>query len=116
MALAAPGGVDHVRAVRGGVENRADPVRGRPVALCIEELERHQADTGAVDPRDADPVVADRSDRAGDVRAVAVVVGRVAVAVGVVPATPVVDVAVSVVVDPVRSAARAALAGVRPHP
>ena len=54
-----------------------------------------------VDARDADAVVAERADRAGDVRAVAVVVDRVVVVVDEVPAAEVVDVAVAVVVDAV---------------
>jgi hypothetical protein len=49
------------------------------------------------------------------VRAVAVIVERVVVLVDEVPAAPVVDVAVAVVVDAVRPAARAVLALVDPR-
>src|SRR5881398_2462643 len=68
-----------------------------------------------VDPGDAGPVVARGADRACDMRGVAVVVHRIVVAVREVPAPPVVDVAVPVVVDAVRTAAGAVLTGVDLH-
>jgi len=59
-------------------------------------------------------VVPDRADRAGDVRSVSLVVGGVVVAVDEVPASPVVDVAVPVVVDVVAATTHAVLSGIDP--
>ena len=106
--------VEHVGAVRGRVEDGADGVRGRPGPVAAEELQAHQADV-PVHADDADAVVADRADRAGDVRPVPLVVCRVVVAVDEVPAAPVVDVAVAVVVDVIRATAAAVLSGVDPR-
>ena len=71
-----------------------------PAAVGVQELEGHDLDV-PVDAGDADAVVAHGADGAGDVRAVAVVVHRVAVVVDEVVAVDVVDVAVAVVVDAV---------------
>ena len=69
-------------------------------AVGVEDPQRHHL-ARVRDADDADAVVADRGDRARDVRAVAVgVVGQVVV-VDEVPAVHVVDVAVAVVVDAV---------------
>ena len=106
--------VEDVGTVRSRVEDGADGVRGRAGSVAAEELQAHQADV-PVHADDADTVVSDRTDRAGDVRPVPLVVCRVVVAVDEVPAAPVVDVAVSVVVDVIRAAAVAVLSGVDPR-
>jgi hypothetical protein len=90
---------------------------GQPVGPA--DAQRHQLRL-PVDARNADPVVADRPDRAGDVAAVPVLVGGVVVVVEEVPAPPVVDQEVAVVVDVVRLLVTAlvvlaGLAGVRPQ-
>ena len=95
------------------VEDRADCVVCGSLAVRADELQRHDLDV-PVDADDARPVVADRSDRPGDVRPVAVVVGRVIVVVHEVPAMDVVDVAVGIVVDPVVFAAWAGLSRIGP--
>ena len=75
----APAVVQHpdVRARRGRGLNdeldRVDRVGDRPRAVGGQRFHRHHAG-GPVHPRHADVVVADGADRAGDVRAVAVVV------------------------------------------
>ena len=106
--------VEHIGTVRSRVEDRADCICGRPGSVAAEELQPHQADV-PVHADDADTVVSDRADRAGDMRPVPLVVCRVVVAVDEVPAAPVVDVAVSVVVDAVRATTRAVLSGVDPR-
>jgi hypothetical protein len=111
--LSAPGVVRDDRAHAGCVENRPNRVVGRPLAVRGDELERHDLDV-PVHARDADSVVSPGADRPRDVRPVTVVVGRVVVVVDEIPTMDVVDVAVAVVVDPVRGAARAGFAGVRP--
>src|SRR5262249_30450271 len=68
-----------------------------PRAAGVEVLDRHQADV-PVHPDHPDAVVADGPDRAGRVRAVAVVVHRVVVVVGEVPAEEVVPETVAVAV------------------
>ena len=68
-----------------------------------QELARHETD-GPVDADDADVIVPDRPDRAGHVRAVAVVVHGVGIAVDGVDPEAVVGVAVAVVVGPVAAA------------
>ena len=113
VTAAGPGVVHHVGAVLGRVQHRADRVGGGARTLRIQELDRHDPHV-PVHAGDAEAVVARRADRAGDVRAVAVVVHRVVVAVHEVPAAPVVDVAVVVVVDAVAAAAAAVLARVDP--
>ena len=110
---AAPGVVHDRDALRACVEDRADGVLGRPGSTRVEELERHDRAVPG-DAGHADAVVAGRGDRPRDVRSVAVVVRRVVVVVHEVPAAPVVDVAVAVVVEAVRPAARAVLALVDP--
>ena len=83
-----------------GVVEAPDGVARRAAAVGAEELQGHDLDV-PVDAGDADAVVAHGADRAGDVRAVAVVVQRVAVVVDEVVAVDVIDEAVAVVVDPV---------------
>src|SRR5262249_44521471 len=83
-------------------------------AVGADELERHQPHHRA-DAGHAAAVSGDRADDAGHVRAVAVVVRWGVVVVGEVPAPPVVDVAVVVVVDAVVAAARAVLPRVDPE-
>ena len=113
VVAAGPRVVRHVGALLRGVQHGADRVRIRPGALGVEELDGHDPHV-PVHAADSDAVVPGRADRAGDVRPVAVVVHRVVVIVHEVPAAPVVDVAVVVVVDPVRPAAAAVLARVDP--
>ena len=81
-----------------------------PDPLALEELERHDLHV-PVHSRDADAVVADRPDRAGDVRAVAVVVHAGCCRRRRNPSRAVVDEAVAVVVDAVGGEF---FAGVRP--
>ena len=78
---------------RGDVVDRA-------AAVGAEHADDHQPGAPG-DAGDPDAVVAAGADDAGDVRAVAVLVGRVAVAGDEVVAVDVVDEAVAVVVDPV---------------
>ena len=82
----------------GRVVERRDGRRRRSRPSCAQELQAHDLDV-PVDARHADRVVPDRADRAGHVRAVAVVVDRIAVVVDEVVAVDVVDVPVAVVVD-----------------
>ena len=111
--VAAPRVAEDRDALRPRVEDGADRVGRRPRPVGGEELERHDLRA----PRDAghpEAVVACGGDRSGDVRAVAVVVGRIVVAVHEVPPAPVVDVAVAVIVEAVRPAAGAVLARIDP--
>ena len=93
------------RVVDGG-----DGVARRSAAVAPEELEGHDRH-GPVHARDTDAVVARGADRAGDVRAVPLVVEGVAVAVREIPAVHVVDEAVAIIVDAVARH----LARVAPH-
>src|SRR5690606_21750379 len=83
-----------------GVSQGFDRTAGGAAAIAAEELQGHDLHVPG-DTRHADAVVADGADGAGDVRAVAVVVPRVAVVVAEVVAVDVVDEAIAVVVDPV---------------
>jgi len=74
--------------------------RRRARSTAAQELDADDLG-GPVDAGDADAVVAHAGDRAGAVRAVAVVVEGVAVVVVEVVAMHVVDITVGVVVDPV---------------
>ena len=60
-------------------------------------------------------IVRPRTNNAGHVRAVAVVVLRVVIVIDEIPATPIVDVAVAIVVETVGRAAGAHFATVQPH-
>ncbi len=92
--------VDDLRAVGDRVADGLGHRLGGAHGVCAERLEDHEP--GALgDAGHADPVAAARGEDAGDVRAVAVVVGRVAVAVDEVRAVDVVHEAVAVVVDAV---------------
>jgi hypothetical protein len=98
VGKAAPAVVGDLGAHVGRVEDGVDRIRGEAVAIGGDELERH--DPGAPShAHHAAAVVAHRTDGAGHVRAVAVVVHRVAVAVGEVVAVHIIDVAVAVVVN-----------------
>ena len=76
-----------------------------PGTRGAQELARHEADR-PVDSDDAEAVVPDGADRAGDMGAVVVVVHGIRVVVGGVDAEAVVDLPVPVVVDPVAIAVR----------
>ena len=92
--------VDDLRAVGDGVADGLGHRLGRAHRVGAERLEDHEP--GALgDAGHADPVGAAGGEDAGDVRAVPVVVGRVAVAVDEVRAVDVVHEAVAVVVDAV---------------
>ena len=104
-------GVDHVGAdVARVVEGLRDHRRRRQRAGAAEDLDRHDLGRGR-DARDPDRVVLERRDRAGDVRAVEVGLRLDSCCrwIDVVPAQPVVDLAVGVVVDAVGLASEAAL-------
>ena len=92
--------VDHARAVGDGVAHALGHRRHVTGGVGAEHLDRHDPRAPG-EARDADAVVAARGDDARDVRAVAVVVRRVAVVVDEVCAVDVVDEAVAVVVDAV---------------
>ena len=98
-----------MRAHLHGVVEGADGVGDGAAAVGVEELQGHDLHV-PVDAGHADAVVAHGADGAGHVRAVAVVVHRVAVVVDEVVAVDVVDEAVAVVVDAVAGD----LAGVGP--
>jgi len=100
ILAAAPAVVHHPRAHIGGVDDGVDGVRGEAEAVRPDEFHAHQAHV-PVHPGDADAVVAGRADGSRDVRAVAVVVRGIGVAVVEIVAVDVVDVAVAVVVDAV---------------
>ena len=93
----------------GGVVDRRDRSTGAAAPRGVEKLERHDGYL-PIDAHHADAVVAHRTDRARHVRAVAVVVHRVGIIIGEVPAHHVVDEAVAVVVDAVAGH----LAGIAP--
>src|SRR5205814_340858 len=75
-----------------------DDVDGGAAVSGIYDLQGHDLDV-PVDAGDADAVVTDGADGAGHVRAVVVVVHRIAVVIGEVIPVNVVDVAVAVVID-----------------
>ena len=83
-----------------GVVERGDGPAGVADAVVVLEPQRHDGDL-PVDPRDAQPVVADGADDARHVSAVAVAVLDVVVVLDEVPAVDVVYEAVVVVVDAV---------------
>ena len=74
-------------------------------ARRIQKLARHEANR-SVDPDDADAVVPDGANRAGDMGAVVIVVHGVGIVVGGVDSEAVVDLTVAVVIDPVVVAVR----------
>ena len=92
------------------IVNGLDGAGRRAIAACGEELHRHQL-RGPVDARNTGRIVADGSDRPGDVRAVAMVVVGIAVTVDEVVPVDIVDVPVAVIVDPVAGD----LSGIDPH-
>ena len=94
----APTVVRYLGAVRDGKVQGVDGPRGRSASGRVEELQGHDLDF-PVHPGHADAVVASRADRPRHVRAVVVVVHRVAVVADEVVAVHIVDVSVLVVVD-----------------
>src|SRR5207237_2236983 len=77
-----------------------DRISGRATAGRVQELARQDRDI-PVDPGDPDGIVTGRTDRAGNVRAVEVIVHRVPCVGDRIDPVAVVHVAVAVVVEPV---------------
>ena len=82
------------------VKYRSRRIRDVAGSVRPEEFEGHHLDV-PVHADDSNPVIPDRSDRPGYVRTVSVVVDRIIVVVGEIPAAGVVDISVTVVVEPV---------------
>ena len=100
IAAAAPGVVHHPSAHERGVFDGGDGVGGVAAAAVIEKFERHDAHLPA-DAGHADAVVALGADGAGAMRAVVMVVHRIAIKIREVVAVEVVHEAVVVIVDAV---------------
>ena len=113
VAVAAERGVDHTRSAARGVRVGGDDVRHVAAAVVAEHAQGHDGRVPS-DARHPGAVVAPRSDRARDVRAVPVAVLGLRIAVDEVPAVDVVDPPVAVVIEAVRLAPGARLARVRP--
>jgi hypothetical protein len=112
-AATTPAVVEDARTVRRRVQNRVDGVGCAAAAIGAQELARHDrrvpGDTG-----DPDVIVGHPGDGPGHVRAVAVVVHRIVVVAGEVPAEHVVDEAVVIVIDAVVLAAATGFTGITP--
>ncbi|MCZ7641096.1 MAG: hypothetical protein M5U12_36605 [Verrucomicrobia bacterium] len=95
-----PTGVEDAGAIVDGVPDGFDDAGHGGFALVVEGLDGHEGDLPA-NPGDADAVVADGADDAGDMGAVGVVVHRIAVLADEVVAVDVIDVAVAIVIEAV---------------
>ncbi len=97
---ASPTVVDDIRPVLGGVDQGRRQTGATAAAAVVQPLDRHDLCSRG-DADDADGVIADRRDRAGHVRPVAVAVERVVVVAREVPAVDVIHEAIAVVVEAV---------------
>mmetsp|Transcript_23993 Transcript_23993/g.72067 ORF Transcript_23993/g.72067 Transcript_23993/m.72067 type:complete len:432 (+) Transcript_23993:1856-3151(+) len=110
-AAAAPRIAQDLGAMRHGIVDGLDSVRSPPRSSRRQELQRHKTDTAPRHASHANAVVADAGDGARAVRAMHLVVPRVAVIVGEIGPVDIVDIAISIVIDAIPGN----LVGVHPH-